>query len=212
LTAPEPSHPRDPPIAPLGDAVPRRGSWVTETLGRALLATLGWRVTGAFPNAPKMVLIGAPHTSNWDFVVGLAAAFTIRLGFSWVGKHLLFRPPVHWFLRWLGGIPVDRTASHGFVQQMVDEFDRRSQFLLAIAPEGTRKAVERWKTGFYHIAAGAGVPIVLVTFDKARRAVHVGPTVTPTGDLDADMGRILSVYADRLGRPLLPPTDRTSPS
>jgi 1-acyl-sn-glycerol-3-phosphate acyltransferase len=196
--------PRDPPIAPLGDAIPRRGTWVTRALGRGVLAMLGWRVTGAFPNEPKLVMIGAPHTSNWDFVVALAAAFSLRLGFTWVGKHLLFRPPFRWFFRWLGGIPVDRRASHGFVQQMVAEFDRRPQFLLAIAPEGTRKAVERWRTGFYHIAQGARVPILIVTIDNARRAIHVGPAVTLSGDITADMDRILARYAERLGTPLLP--------
>ena len=194
----------DPPIAPLSDAIPRRGTWLSRACGRGVLALLGWRVTGAFPDEPKIVMIGAPHTSNWDFVVALAAAFSLRLGFSWVGKHLLFRPPVRWFFRWLGGIPVDRRASHGFVQQMVDEFERRTQFLLAIAPEGTRKAVDRWKTGFYHIAVGARVPILVVTFDNARKTIHIGPTLTPSGDLAADMDRILGLYTERLGVPLLP--------
>jgi 1-acyl-sn-glycerol-3-phosphate acyltransferase len=198
------STPADPPIAPLGEAIPRRGGWLSRALGRAVLRLLGWRVTGAFPDEPKLVMIGAPHTSNWDFVVALAAAFSLRLGFSWVGKHLLFRPPFGWFFRWLGGIPVDRRASHGFVQQMVGEFARRPRFLLAIAPEGTRKAVDRWKTGFYHIAVGAAVPILMVTFDNARKAVHVGPVVTPSGDLAADLERILALYAARLGAPLLP--------
>lgn len=194
----------DPPIAPLGPAIPRRGSRLSAAIGRGILRARGWRLTGAFPDAPKLVMIGAPHTSNWDFVVALAAAFALRLGFSWVGKHVLFRPPFGWFFRWLGGIPVDRRAPHGFVGQMVAEFDRRQQFLLAIAPEGTRKAVARWKTGFYHIAVGAGVPIVLVTFDNARKAIHVGPTVGPAGDLDADLERILALYAERLGTRLLP--------
>jgi 1-acyl-sn-glycerol-3-phosphate acyltransferase len=200
-----PEAPRDPPIAPLGDAIPRRGTWLTRALGRAVLALMGWRVTGAFPNEPRLVMIGAPHTSNWDFVVALAAAFSLRLGFTWVGKHQLFRPPFAWFFRWLGGLPVDRRSPHGFVRQMVGELERRPRFLLAIAPEGTRKAVERWRTGFYHIAHGAGVAILLVTFDNARRTIHVGPAVTTGGDLDADMERILALYAARLGAPLLPP-------
>lgn len=199
----------DAPIAPLGDAIPRRGGWLSRTLGHVVLRLLGWRVTGAFPNEPRLVMIGAPHTSNWDFVVALAAAFSLRLGFSWVGKHLLFRPPFGWFFRWLGGIPVDRRASHGFVQQMVGEFERRPRFLLAIAPEGTRKAVARWKTGFYHIAVGAGVPVLMVTFDSARKAVHVGPWLTPRGDLGADLERILGLYAERLGAPLLPSSGET---
>jgi 1-acyl-sn-glycerol-3-phosphate acyltransferase len=192
------------PIAPLGDAIPRRGGWPSRALGDAVLRLLGWRVTGAFPNAPRLVMIGAPHTSNWDFVVALAAAASLRLGFSWVGKHVLFRPPFGWFFRWMGGIPVDRRAPHGFVQQMVREFERRPRLLLAIAPEGTRKAVDRWKTGFYHIAVGAGVPILIVTFENARRAIHVGPTLTPSGDLTADMDRILALYEERLGTRLLP--------
>lgn len=206
MTAAHPSRavPRDPPIAPFGDAIPRRGTWVTRALGRGVLAALGWRVTGAFPNEPKLVMIGAPHTSNWDFVVALAAAFSLRLGFTWMGKHVLFRPPFGWFFRWLGGLPVDRRVPHGFVRQMVREFDRRPRFLLAIAPEGTRKAVERWRTGFYHIAQGAGVPILLVTFDSAHKAIHVGPAVTASGDLTADIDRILARYAERLGAPLLP--------
>lgn len=190
-------------MAPLGDAIPRRGNWLTAAIGGTVLAVLGWRVTGGFPNVPRMVMIGAPHTSNWDFVVALAAAFRLRLGFSWVGKHLLFRRPFDAFFRWLGGVPVDRRASHGFVGQMVDVFAARPQFLLAIAPEGTRKRVERWKTGFYHIARGAGVPIVLVSFDTARKVIHVGPSFDATGDLDADLRRILAIYADRLGHPLL---------
>lgn len=198
------SRPADPPVAPLGDAIPRRGGRLSSAVGRAVLGLLGWRVTGAFPNEPKLVMIGAPHTSNWDFVVALAAAASLRLGFSWVGKHVLFRPPFGWFFRWVGGIPVDRRAPHGFVQQMVREFEHRPQLLLAMAPEGTRKAVERWKTGFYHIAVGTGAPILVVTFDNARKAIHVGPTLTPTGDLAADLGRILALYEERLGTPLLP--------
>jgi 1-acyl-sn-glycerol-3-phosphate acyltransferase len=155
----------DAPIAPLGDAIPRRGSALSRWIGRRILRLMGWSFTGAFPDVSKAVMIGAPHTTNWDFVVALAAAF---------------------------------------VQQMVDEFARRERFWLAIAPEGTRKAVTQWKTGFYHIATGAGVPIVLVFFDHRRRNLHIGPVFTPGGDLDADLARILQLFADRLGQPVLP--------
>jgi 1-acyl-sn-glycerol-3-phosphate acyltransferase len=202
----------DPAIAPLGDAIPRRGGWLSRAVGRAVLRLLGWRVTGAFPNEPKLVMIGAPHTSNWDFVVALAAAASIQLGFSWVGKHVLFRPLFGWFFRLAGGIPVDRRSSHGFVQQMVSAFERHPRLLLAIAPEGTRKAVERWRTGFYHIAVGARVPILVVTFDNARKAIHIGPALTPSGDLATDLERILALYAERLGAPPLPAAPGGAPS
>jgi 1-acyl-sn-glycerol-3-phosphate acyltransferase len=194
----------DPPIAPLTDAVPRRGSAFSAWLGRTVLRLMGWRFTGTFADEPRVVMIGAPHTTNWDFVVALSAAFSVRLGFSWVGKHVLFRWPAGIFFRYMGGIPVDRRRPQGFVQQMADEFAARRQFWLAIAPEGTRKTVQRWKTGFYHIAVAAGVPIQLVFFDYPRKNLHMGPVLWPSGDLDADLERILALFAERLGRPLLP--------
>ncbi len=186
-----------PSASTVGPAVPRRGNWVSSALGRVVLRLLGWRLEGEFPNHAKMVMIGAPHTSNWDFVVGLAAAFSLRLGFTWVGKHQLFRWPFSVFFRWMGGMPVDRRSSHGVVGVLVDEFNRRAQFLLAVAPEGTRSAVTRWRTGFYYIANGAGVPILPVVFDRASRVISLLPTVTTTGALEADVTRIQALFAVR---------------
>jgi 1-acyl-sn-glycerol-3-phosphate acyltransferase len=180
---------------PLGDALPTRGNRVSRGLARLLLFLLGWRIRGALPNLTSMVLIGAPHTSNWDFVVAMATAYALGVRVSWVGKRELFHPPLGVLFRWLGGVPVDRSASSGFVEQMVAEFQRRGQFLLAVAPEGTRRAVTKWRTGFYYIAAGAGVPIVLVTFDRARRLLHLGPALSPGGDLEADLATIRSLFA-----------------
>jgi len=186
-------------IPALGDALPRRGNRASRGIARLILSLLGWRIRGALPNLPRMVLIGAPHTSNWDFVVAMATAYALGVRVSWVGKIELFRPPLGMLFRWLGGVPVDRSASSGFVEQMVAEFRRRRQFVLALAPEGTRRAVTTWRTGFYYIAAGAGVPIVLVTFDSGRRLLHLGPALTPSGDITADMARIRSLYAGILG-------------
>jgi 1-acyl-sn-glycerol-3-phosphate acyltransferase len=160
------------------------------TLGRVALRVLGFRVEGDFPNLPKFVVIAAPHTSNWDFPVGLAAKLATGIGAAWIGKHTIFRWPFETILRWVGGIPVDRSASSDVVGQLVAEFARRPQMVLALAPEGTRKKVERWKTGFYRIAQGANVPIVPVALDFGNKAVRIMPAFTPTGDQDADIAEL----------------------
>jgi 1-acyl-sn-glycerol-3-phosphate acyltransferase len=151
------------------------------------LRALGWRIAGQLPNRSKFVVIAAPHTSNWDFVVGIAARFALGLDVSWLGKHTLFRWP--WaviFRRW-GGIPVDRSVSQNTVPQIVDLFRSREAFVLALAPEGTRKQVSEWRTGFWYIAHGAGVPIVPVAFDWPQRTIRIGEPVETTGDVDADV-------------------------
>ena len=158
-----------------------------------MLAAIRWRIAGALPNVPRMVLIGAPHTSNWDFVVGIATAWALSVRVTWIGKQELFRGPFDRFFKWLGGIPVDRSVSTGFVDQTVTTLRGLERFMLALSPEGTRKAVTRWKTGFWYIATGTGVPIVLVTFDRALRTIHLGPTLTPSGDAEADVARIRSL-------------------
>jgi 1-acyl-sn-glycerol-3-phosphate acyltransferase len=117
------------------------------------------------PDCGKLVIIAAPHTSNWDFVFGMTGAFALGLELHWMGKHTLFKPPLGGVMRWLGGLAIDRRAAHGVVEQVADEFARRGQLLLVVTPEGTRSKVERWKTGFWHIARAAGVPILLGGLD-----------------------------------------------
>jgi 1-acyl-sn-glycerol-3-phosphate acyltransferase len=146
------------------------------------------------PDIAKAVVIVAPHTSNWDFIVGVTAKFALGLDISWLGKHTVFRRPTGGLMRWLGGIPVDRRQAQGVVRQCVEEFQRRSRLLLGLSPEGTRSQVQRWRTGFYHIALGAGVPIVLVSFDYARRVIGLGPVVEPSGRLDEDLERMQAHY------------------
>lgn len=155
-----------------------------------MLRVLDFRVEGDLPNLSKFVIIAAPHTSNWDFPVGMAAKLALGLGAVWIGKHTIFRGPFGTILRALGGIPVDRSASSDVVGQIVAEFARRAQMVFALAPEGTRKKVERWKTGFYRIARGANVPIVPVALDFGSRVVRIMPAFTTTGDADADIAEL----------------------
>ena len=157
------------------------------TLGRAYLRLAGWRIEGVFPAGPKYVIIVAPHTSNWDFPLGVAVVFAIEVRASWLGKHSLFIPPFKKCLRWLGGIPVNRNASYGVVGACVKAFDAAPALMLAVAPEGTRKGVSQWKTGFYRIAMQAGVPIMPVGFDYREHVVRLMPLFQPSGNLEQDL-------------------------
>lgn len=175
--------------------VPRRGNRCTRWLGRVLLRVLRWEFTGEFPNLPKMVLIVAPHSSNWDFPVGVAVMFALGFDAHFIGKQELFRGPVGVVMRWLGGIPVDRRSPEGFVEQLVETLGRHDRLILAITPEGTRRPVTEWKTGFYRIAHAAGIPIAPAYFDNATRRVGFFPAMTPTGDADRDIAALRARYA-----------------
>jgi len=140
------------------------------------------------------VLVGAPHTSNWDFAVFLGATEDLGIRPSYLGKHSLFRWPLNRFMLDMGGIPVDRSKSANYVEQVVAEFGRRDELALVIAPEGTRYSDGRWKSGFYHIAVGAGVPIVLAWLDRSKRRAGIGPAIWPSGDYRADIRKIAEYY------------------
>ena len=186
----------------VGDALPRRGNRLSQLTARSLLSIFGWRieVDGA-PNLPKIMLVGAPHTSNWDFVLTLITFYALSVRISWMAKHTFFRWPIKGVLAWLGGIPVDRTnRDEGIVDQTIKAFGTHDKLIVAIMPEGTRSKVRRWKTGFYHIAQGAKVPIVAVRFDYGRKVMGIGPTIEQSGDVAADMARIQSVFADIEGK------------
>src|SRR5262249_34898554 len=147
--------------------------------GRTVLASRGWNLEGELPNLPKFVIALAPHTSNWDFVFGASVMFALDIQLAFLGKHTLFRVPLlSSFLRWIGGIPVERSAAHGVVAESVRAFrDAGEKRVLVITPEGTRSRVEKFRTGFLHIARGAGVPVVLVGLDYGKRIVFIGPTI-----------------------------------
>jgi 1-acyl-sn-glycerol-3-phosphate acyltransferase len=181
-------------VPPLGPRVPRRGNRFMRALGRGMMSAAGWSFEGAMPDEPKFVIIVAPHTSNWDFFVGLAALFALGFRISFMGKHTIFRWPLGIFMRWLGGIPVEREISRDRVHVTVDAFLRHEKLILVVAPEGTRKLVKEWKTGFYYVADGAHVPIVPVAFDFAGRVVGIAPPFMTTGDREADMVQIRKFY------------------
>ncbi len=148
-------------------------SYIFHILARTIMRLLGWRVDGKLPDLPKYVLIGAPHTSNWDFVLFLGLIFYLRANARYMAKAELFVFPIGWFFRYCGGYPVDRKKSTGLVGQMVEAVKTEDKFILTIAPEGTRHYVSDWKRGFYHIAKGAGVPIVMVKVDGKHKTAHI---------------------------------------
>lgn len=187
-------------IPALGAEVPRRGSRGIVALGRFLLRLLRWRIDGEIPNLPKFVIAVAPHTSNWDFIVGMAAMFALDLRLSFIGKHTLFAGPLGPFLRWLGGLPVDRSSPHGVVGDSVRAFAEVDRRILAIAPEGTRKPVPRFKSGFLHIARGAGVPVLLAALDYEARCVRLGPLVRPGADVELERERIEAYFRKVRGK------------
>jgi 1-acyl-sn-glycerol-3-phosphate acyltransferase len=168
-------------------------------LARFLLWLFGWKVEGQLPDLPKFVLIGAPHTSNWDFAMFLAVIFYLRANVRFMGKAELFRGPLGWFFHWCGGTPVDRAKSQGLVEQMVQACRKADRFILTIAPEGTRHQVREWKMGFYHIAKTAGIPVVLAIVDGARKVMRVGRIFNPTEDMEGDMKTIQGFFANMVG-------------
>lgn len=165
-----------------------------------VLRLLGWTLDVAFPAQPKGVVIVYPHTSNWDFVVGYLAKVAAGLRLQWIGKDSLFRWPFRALLRRMGGIPVRRGARAGFIDELVREFAGRERLWVAIAPEGTRSWTDHWKSGFYHLALAARVPVGLATIDWGRRRIELRRTLELSGDPEADLERMRAFYAGVRGR------------
>ena len=154
----------------------------------------GWKPAGKAPDIPKYVIIAAPHTSNWDFLYTLCLAFLLDIEAIIMMKGAWFHWPVGRFFRWMGAMPVDRSRSTGMVARAIETFREQSHMVLVVPPSGTRRRVMYWKSGFYHIARRAGVPIVLGYLDYRHKVGGIGPTVYPTGDMKADMDRIREFY------------------
>jgi 1-acyl-sn-glycerol-3-phosphate acyltransferase len=169
-------------------------------LASLFLRAQGWRPEGARPAARKYVLIAAPHTSNWDLVYLLALAAEYDVKVSWLGKHTLFRGVFGRAMRRLGGVPVDRTRRANLVQQLADVFEGNERLALTIPAEGTRDYTPHWKSGFYHTARTAGVPVVLGYLDYQRKRGGFGPEIILTGDVREDMNHIRDFYVDKVGK------------
>lgn len=150
------------------------------------------------PDLKKYLIIGAPHTSNWDFIYMIFLVFQFRLNVCWLGKDSIFRFPFRSFMRWLGGIPVDRQRQGNVVDETVKSFGDYDEMILVLAPEGTRRRVDKWKTGFYYIALGSGLPILLGYIDNRNKVLCLGKLFFPTGDFARDMGEIRGYYSDFL--------------
>jgi len=168
----------------------------------ATLKLLGWKVEGSLPpGCEKSVFIAAPHTSNWDLPFTLMVAFALRLNIYWMGKHQIFKFPFRHTMMWLGGIPVQREKASNLVEASAQAItDADGPLQLVVPPEGTRSKVRYWKTGFYYIALGAKVPIVMAYMDYSRKVSGLGPVFMPTGDIEADMVAIKAFYAPFKGK------------
>src|SRR5215212_5069305 len=186
----------------MAQSMPRAGNVVTRGLARGVLRVAGWRIEGDVPDEPKLVLVGAPHTTNFDFVLTKLTAGALGVRLSWVGKKSLFPRWLSPLARRLGGIPVDRTSSAGFVEAMVAEFRRRDHFYLALMPAGSRATADRWRSGFYFIARDAGVPMLIVVFDWERRTMRLGPVLRPRPEAtyEEELARIRSSFDGATGR------------
>lgn len=200
-----PAHPptpaRDGPVLPLPPALPRTRSAFGRWLGRSVLRLGGWRMVGQFPDLPRAVLIGVPHSSNWDGFWGFAAKLGLGLDIRILGKDSLFRVPLLGdVLRRLGVIPVDRSMPRGVVAQAADMIRRADKFWFGLAPEGTRRQVPQWKTGFWKIARAAGVPIVPAYFHYPDKVIGIGPPLWPGEDMEADIARLRAWYRPWQGR------------
>lgn len=165
-----------------------------------ILRLIGWTLDERLPSTTRYVLIGYPHTSNWDFILGMLAKWAMDLPLNWVAKHSMFWGPFKPMFIAMGGVPLNRAETKGFIHKNIELFEQRENFIIGIMPEGTRSKVDRWKTGFYHIAHGANVPIALGYFDYPSKTIGVGKVIQPSGDIEADFEIIKAFYRDKTGR------------
>ena len=172
---------------------------IKKWIGQAFLRAAGWKMEGERPFVERYVFIAAPHTSNWDLPFMLAMAFVYDIPVRWMGKHILFRPPFGPLFKRLGGIPIVRHRPGGVVGQMVEHFENSNSLALMVTAEGTRSYVDYWKSGFYHIARGAHVPVILSYLDFGRKVGGIGPAIELTGGFRADMDEIRAFYEGKEG-------------
>ena len=168
-------------------------------LSRLILKLIGWKLDERVPETQRYVMIGYPHTSNWDFILGMLAKWAMGLPINWVAKHSMFWGPFKPIFMAMGGVPLNREKTTGFIQKNIELFAQRERFILGLMPEGTRSKTDHWKTGFYHIAHGANVPIALAYMDYKNKVIGVGDVMLTSGDIHADFETIKEFYKDKIG-------------
>jgi acyltransferase-like protein len=173
---------------------------IVSVLARCIMSICGWKTTGKIPPGTKFILIGEPHTSNWDFLLMFGVAWSKRIEVSWIGKNTIFKKPFGTIMRKLGGIPLDRSSRHNVVVQTAEMFKKTAKLIVVIGPSGTRRKREYWKSGFYWIAHKAQIPILCGYLDFENKTVHVGLSFVPTGNVKKDMDRIREFYKDIRGQ------------
>jgi len=178
---------------------PRRCNPLAQLLGGLVLSVFGWQKAGQVPRAKNIVIIAAPHTTNWDFIFLLAAAYSFGISVNWLGKDSLFRSPLGPILRYLGGVPVDRSKRNNLVQSLSAQIEHGSGIALVIPPSGTRRKTEHWKSGFYRIAEAAQIPLICGYLDYQKKKAGLGPAFLPS-DLSRDMDRIREFYEPIVGK------------
>jgi 1-acyl-sn-glycerol-3-phosphate acyltransferase len=182
------------------EITPQKPISLSQFLARSVLRAISWKLDVTLPTNQKYVIIGAPHTSNMDFIFMLLLKYATGLKLHWIGKHTLFNAPFGGLMRRLGGIPVDRRSKNNFVDKVVNQINQQDEIVVAVAPEGTRSKSKYWRTGFYYIALGASIPIALGFIDYKDKIVGIGPSFYPTGDIQADFDKIKMFYASKTGK------------
>jgi len=178
----------------IGASVPIRGSKIIQAVADFILKIIRWEIKGEIPDLKKFIIIVAPHTSNWDFVLGILVMFSLRIHIRWMGKHTIFRKPFGGLMKWLGGIPVNRTYAAGVISEIADSFTNNESLIINLAPEGTRKKVKNWKLGFYFIAKKANIPVLIGCIDYKKKVISFGPVIHLTDDQEKDITKIKSFY------------------
>lgn len=166
-------------------------------ISNIILKLFGWKIVGDLPKDKKYLIVFAPHTSNWDFIFGRCFGYQLNIYAKFLGKSQLFQFPFGWFFRWMGGIPVNRAKSNNLVTTTIDLFNNSEYLVLGIAPEGTRSWTNKWKLGFYHIAVGANIPIMLSFLDYEKKEAGIGLILHPSGKVEEDLQKIQSYYEDK---------------
>ena len=190
------------PLAPtIGDTVPKRGNSLTKAIAFFFLRITGWRIVGEVPNVPKLIVIGAPHTSYWDFWLAMMIVFSLGIRVEIMGKETLFKyRPLAALFYWAGVFPVKRNTANGMVETVAELMNGRKQMFLALSPEGTRQKVAQWHTGFYHIARKTNLDILPLQLDFGQKTVFIHPPFSPTGQIEPDMQKIKSCFQDAVGK------------